>query len=302
MQAKNHHTAQSGTFLRWLLTGIALAFLGFFLIIPLVAVFAKALENGLEAYTAAITEPEALSAIQLTLLVTAVTVPLNLIFGVSAAWVIAKFEFRGKNLLLTLIDLPIAVSPVISGLIFVLLFGDQGVLGDWLESHDWQIIFNVPGIILATLFVTIPFVVREVIPVMQASGSEEEEAALTLGASGWQTFWRITLPNIKWGLFYGVILSSARAMGEFGAVSVVSGHIRGLTNTIPLHVEILYNEYNFVAAFAVASLLAVLAIVTLIVKSLVEWMTNKKLAENQEYEQGELTNEYRSEEYLQSVR
>lgn len=296
MTRNNKDRLHSGSWLQWLMIGVALLFLCFFLFIPLAAVFAEGLKKGWEAYRDAILEPEALDAIKLTLLITIVTVPINLIFGVAAAWLLAKFEFRGKNLLITLIDLPFAVSPVISGLIFVLLFGAQGLLGPWLDAHDIKIVFAVPGIILATLFVTFPFVVREVIPVMQAAGTEEEEAALVLGASGWQTFWRVTLPNIKWGLLYGVILTSARAMGEFGAVSVVSGHIRGLTNTIPLHVEILYNEYNFVGAFAVASLLALLAIVTLVAKSIVEWRTNKQKDQNlDEIEQGALTVEYRSE-------
>lgn len=296
-----HNKSRGQTILRWVLIASALVFLGLFLIVPLVAVFAKALESGFDAYLLAIKEPEALAAIKLTLLVTLITVPVNVLFGIAAAWAFAKFEFRGKNFLITLIDLPFAVSPVISGLIFVLLFGAQGLLGPWLEAYDIKIIFAVPGIILATLFVTFPFVVRELIPIMQATGTEEEEAALVLGASGWQTFFKITLPNIKWGLFYGVILCSARAMGEFGAVSVVSGHIRGLTNTIPLHVEILYNEYNFVAAFAVASLLAVLALLTLIVKSVVEWMTVKQMKELA-FEEGEISVEYRSEECLQNIR
>jgi sulfate transport system permease protein len=256
---------------RWLLIGGAIAFLALFLIVPLAAVFAEALEQGWAVYVSAVREPDALAAVKLTLLTAAIAVPLNTVFGVAAAWAIAKYQFFGKNLLITLIDLPFAVSPVISGLIFVLLFGSQGVFGPWLERHDINIIFAVPGIVIATVFVTFPFVARELIPVMQTLGKEEEEAALTLGASGWQTFFRVTLPNVKWGLLYGVILCNARAMGEFGAVSVVSGHIRGLTNTVPLHVEILYNEYNFVAAFAVASLLAVLALVTLVVKSAVEW-------------------------------
>lgn len=301
MTRNNSSKLHSGTWLRWLMITIALVFLCFFLFIPLAAVFAEGLKQGWGAYRDAIIEPEALDAIKLTLLITIVTVPINLIFGVAAAWLLAKFDFRGKNLLITLIDLPFAVSPVISGLIFILLFGAQGVFGPWLEAHDIKIVFAVPGIILATLFVTFPFVVREVIPVMQAAGSEEEEAALVLGASGWQTFWRITLPNIKWGLLYGVILTSARAMGEFGAVSVVSGHIRGMTNTVPLHVEILYNEYNFVGAFAVASLLAILAIVTLVVKSTVEWLTNKQRYQDSGEEEA-LTVEYRSEKYLQDVR
>jgi sulfate transport system permease protein len=259
---------------RALLIGIALVFLTLFLFIPLVAVFAEALKKGWDAYTSAIVEPDAISAIKLTLLTAAIAVPLNLVFGVAAAWTIAKFEFRGKNILLTLIDLPFSVSPVISGLIYVLLFGAQGWFGPWLREHDIKILFAVPGIVLATVFVTFPFVARELIPLMQSQGSEEEEAALVLGASGWRTFWHVTLPNIKWGLLYGVILCNARAMGEFGAVSVVSGHIRGETNTMPLQVEILYNEYNFAAAFAVASLLALLALVTLALKSFVEGRTH----------------------------
>jgi sulfate/thiosulfate transport system permease protein len=256
---------------RVLLIGLALAFLTLFLFIPLIAVFTEALKKGLEAYLVAIVEPDALSAVRLTLLTAAIAVPLNLVFGVAAAWTIAKFDFRGKNILLTLIDLPFSVSPVISGLIYVLLFGAQGWFGEWLREHDIKILFAVPGIVLATIFVTFPFVARELIPLMQSQGTEEEEAALVLGASGWRTFWHVTLPNVKWGLLYGVILCNARAMGEFGAVSVVSGHIRGETNTMPLQVEILYNEYNFAAAFAVASLLALLALVTLALKSFVEW-------------------------------
>lgn len=256
---------------RWLLSAIALGFLTLFLFVPLVAVFAEALKKGWDVYLTAITDPDALSAIKLTLITAVIAVPLNLVFGVAAAWTIAKFEFRGKNILLTLIDLPFSVSPVISGLIYVLLFGAQGWFGPWLREHDIKILFAVPGIVLATIFVTFPFVARELIPLMQAQGNEEEEAALVLGASGWRTFWHVTLPNVKWGLLYGVILCNARAMGEFGAVSVVSGHIRGETNTIPLQVEILYNEYNFAAAFAVASLLAMLALVTLALKSVVEW-------------------------------
>jgi len=260
---------------RWLLLTIAFSFLALFLVVPLAAVFAEALRRGLGAYFASFTDPDALSAIKLTLLTAAIAVPCNLVFGVAAAWAIAKFEFRGKSVLITLIDLPFAVSPVISGLIYVLLFGAQGWFGPWLIEHDYKVIFAVPGIVLATTFVTFPFVARELIPLMQAQGNDEELAALTLGANGWQTFWHVTLPNIKWGLFYGVILCNARAMGEFGAVSVVSGHIRGETNTIPLHVEILYNEYNFVAAFAVASLLAILAIVTLVLKSFIEWRAHR---------------------------
>ncbi|ABB32133.1 sulfate ABC transporter, inner membrane subunit CysW [Geobacter metallireducens RCH3] len=256
---------------RWLLIVTAFLFLGLFLFVPLAAVFVQALEKGWGAYLSAIREPDALAAVKLTLVTAAVSVPVNLVFGVVAAWAIAKFEFRGKQLLITLIDLPFSVSPVISGLIYVLLFGLQGWLGPWLQAHDLKIIFAVPGIVLATVFVTFPFVARELIPLMEAQGKDEEEAAITLGASGFQAFWRVTIPNIKWGLLYGVILCNARAMGEFGAVSVVSGHIRGATNTIPLHVEILYNEYNYVAAFAVASLLALLALVTLVAKSFVEW-------------------------------
>ena len=250
---------------------VALTFFALFLVLPLATVFAEALRKGWSVYFAALVEPDALSAIRLTLLVTAIAVPLNLVFGVTAAWAIAKFDFRGKQLLTTLIDLPFSVSPVVAGLIYVLVFGAQGWFGSWLFAHDVKIIFAVPGLVLATVFVTFPFVARELIPLMEAQGREEEEAAIVLGASGWQTFWRVTLPNIKWGLLYGVILCNARAMGEFGAVSVVSGHIRGRTNTMPLHVEILYNEYNFAAAFAVASLLALLALLTLVAKSLVEW-------------------------------
>ncbi|MFC4160898.1 sulfate ABC transporter permease subunit CysW [Chitinimonas lacunae] len=255
---------------RWTLLIAALGFLAFFLLLPLVAVFAEAFRKGGELYFEALRDPDARSAIELTLIVSAISLPLNLVFGVAAAWAIAKFEFRGKSLLVTLIDLPFSVSPVVAGLIYVLLFGAQGWFGPWLSAHDFKVIFAVPGMVLATIFVTFPFVARELIPLMEAQGSDEEQAALVLGASGWQTFWRVTLPNIKWGLLYGVILCNARAMGEFGAVSVVSGHIRGQTNTVPLHVEILYNEYNFVAAFACASILALLALVTLALKTLVE--------------------------------
>jgi sulfate transport system permease protein len=260
---------------RWLLLGIAFLFLGFFLFLPLVLVFTKALADGWESYLAAVKDPIALAAVKLTLLTAAIVVPLNLLFGLAAAWAIARFRFRGKGLLITLIDLPFSVSPVISGMMFVLLFGAQGLFGPWLAEHDWTIIFAVPGIVLATLFVTSPMVARELIPLMQSQGSDEEEAALTLGASGWQTFFRVSLPKIRWGLLYGVILCNARAMGEFGAVSVVSGHIRGLTNTLPLHVEILYNEYQFSAAFAAASLLTLLALATLAVKSVIEWRMSR---------------------------
>jgi sulfate transport system permease protein len=264
---------------RWTLTAIALTFLAFTLVLPLALVFHQALAKGLADYWQAISEPDALSAARLTLLVASIAVPINLVFGVAAAWCISKFVFPGRNLLITLIDLPFAVSPVISGMIFVLLFGAHGWFGPWLVAHDIKIIFAVPGIVLATTFVTAPFVARELIPLMQEQGTEEEEAAIVLGANGWQTFFRVTLPNIKWGLLYGLILCNARAMGEFGAVSVVSGHIRGETNTLPLHVEILYNEYAFAASFAVASVLTLLAIVTLALKTLVERQQRKAAAE-----------------------
>ena len=254
-----------------LLTLAALGFIGLFLVLPLVAVFAQALEKGWDAYVAALREPMALSALRLTLLTAAIAVPANVVFGVAASWAIAKFQFPGKDALITLIDLPFGVSPVISGMVFILLFGRQGLLGPWAEAYGLKLVFSVPGLVLATLFITFPFVARELIPLMQSAGTDEEEAARVLGASGFQMFWRVTLPNIKWGLLYGVILCNARAMGEFGAVSVVSGHIRGKTNTLPLHVEILYNEYNFQAAFAVASLLAFLALVTLALKTAIEW-------------------------------
>lgn len=266
---------------RWLLITVAILFLGVFLFLPLAVVFASAFAKGVSVYFAALREPDAMAAIRLTLLAAGIAVPMNLVFGISAAWAVGKFEFVGKSFLVTLIDLPFSVSPVVSGLIYVLLFGLQGLMGPWLVAHDIKIIFAVPGIILATTFVTFPFVARELIPLVQAQGNEEEEAALTLGASGWQTFFRVTLPNIKWGLLYGVILCNARAMGEFGAVSVVSGHIRGRTNTMPLHIEILYNEYQFAPAFAVASLLALLALVTLFVKTAVEWKARQH-AEEQE--------------------
>ncbi|WP_309682890.1 sulfate ABC transporter permease subunit CysW [Polaromonas sp.] len=267
--------ASAGTiesaWVKWTLMAGALAFFFLFLILPLAAVFTEALRKGLGAYFEALKEPDAWSAIRLTLVIAVIAVPLNLVFGVAAAWAIAKYEFKGKALLTTLVDLPFSVSPVVAGLIYVLIFGAQGWFGPWLQAHDIKMVFAVPGMVLATIFVTFPFIARELIPLMQAQGSDEEQAAMVLGASGWQTFWHVTLPNIKWGLVYGVILCNARAMGEFGAVSVVSGHIRGQTNTMPLHVEILYNEYQSVAAFAVASLLALLALVSLGVKSLVEW-------------------------------
>ena len=256
---------------RWTLIAVALGFIFLFLILPLAAVFTEALRKGFGAYLEALKEPDAWTAIRLTLITAAIAVPLNLVFGIAAAWAIAKFEFRGKAFLTTLVDLPFSVSPVVAGLVYVLLFGAHGWIGPWLQAHDIKIIFAVPGIVLATVFVTFPFIARELIPLMQAQGTEEEQAAMVLGANGWQIFWHVTLPNIKWGLVYGVILCNARAMGEFGAVSVVSGHIRGQTNTMPLHVEILYNEYQSVAAFAVASLLALLAVLTLLIKSVVEW-------------------------------
>jgi sulfate/thiosulfate transport system permease protein len=264
------HATGEARAVRIALITIALAFLTLFLFMPLAFVFAQALSKGLQVYAAAILDEDALAAIRLTLVSAVIAVPLNLVFGVAAAWAIAKFSFPGKNVLTTLIDLPFSVSPVIAGLIFVLIFGLQGWLGPWLRDHDLKVIFAVPGIVLATIFVTVPFVARELIPLMQAQGVEQEEAAAVLGASGWQTFWRVTLPNIKWGLLYGVILCNARAMGEFGAVAVVSGHVRGQTNTMPLHIEILYNEYQFAAAFAVASLLALLALVTLAAKFVLE--------------------------------
>ena len=273
--------AKAGTteapWVKWTLIGIALVFLLLFLVLPLAAVFTEALRKGFEAYWAGLREPDAWSAIKLTLLTAAIAVPLNLVFGVAAAWAIAKFDFKGKAFLITLIDLPFSISPVVAGLMYMLVFGAQGWFGPWLSEHDIKIVFAVPGIVLATVFVTFPFIARELIPLMQAQGNDEEQAAVVLGATGWQTFWYVTLPNIKWGLLYGVILCNARAMGEFGAVSVVSGHIRGQTNTIPLHVEILYNEYQSVAAFAAASLLALLALVTLAIKTFAEWKAEKQL-------------------------
>jgi sulfate transport system permease protein len=273
--------AEAGTaeaaWVRYTLIGISLVFLFLFLVLPLAAVFAEAFRKGFDAYWEALKEPDAWSAIRLTLITALIAVPLNLVFGISAAWCIAKYEFRGKSVLTTLVDLPFSVSPVVAGLVYVLMFGAQGWFGPWLQEHDIKVIFAVPGIVLATVFVTFPFIARELIPLMQAQGNEEEQAAIVLGATGWQTFWYVTLPNIKWGLIYGVILCNARAMGEFGAVSVVSGHIRGQTNTMPLHVEILYNEYQSVAAFAVASLLALLALVTLVIKSVVEWRHEREI-------------------------
>ncbi|MFP5106671.1 sulfate ABC transporter permease subunit CysW [Neobacillus sp. C211] len=260
---------------RWLLITLALAFLGLFLVLPLVAIFIKAFDKGIAVFLEAVSNPDALSAIKLTLVITLITVPLNAIFGVAAAWAVTKFNFKGKSLLITIIDLPFAISPVIAGLVFVLLFSAHGLFGQWLIDHNIKIIFAVPGIALATLLVTLPFVARELIPLMQTQGTADEEASLTLGASGWKTFLLVTLPNIKWGLLYGIILCSARAIGEFGAVSVVSGHIRGMTNTMPLHIEILYNEYQFSAAFAVASLMSLFAIITLVVKNVIEWKAKK---------------------------
>ncbi|MFZ5526993.1 MAG: sulfate ABC transporter permease subunit CysW [Pseudomonadota bacterium] len=280
MSPPNHSQAtREPAWVRWTLITTALVFLSLFLFVPLVSVFFEALKRGWDVYLAAVTEPDAISAIKLTLIAAVISVPLNLVFGVAAAWAIAKFDFRGKSVLLTLIDLPFSVSPVIAGLIYVLVFGLQGWFGEWLRDHDLKIIFAVPGIVLATIFITFPFIARELIPLMQAQGQEQEEAAVVLGASGWQSFWKVTLPNVKWALLYGVILCNARAMGEFGAVSVVSGHIRGQTNTLPLHIEILYNEYQFAASFAVASLLASLALVTLVLKFIVERRVQQEIAQ-----------------------
>ncbi len=273
---KSTRATQEPVWVRYTLLGLGLGFLFFFLGLPLVAVFVEALAQGWPAYVEALKEPETASAIWLTVVIALAVLPFNIVFGVAAAWAIAKFDFRGKSLLITLIDLPFAVSPVVAGLIFILLFGSQGWFGGWLSANEIKIIFAAPGMILATLFITFPFIARELIPLMQSQGKDEEEAAVSLGATGWQMFRRVTLPNIKWGLLYGVILSNARAMGEFGAVSVVSGHIRGETNTLPLHVEILYNEYNAVGAFAAASILALLALVTLVAKTVVEWRMRKE--------------------------
>jgi sulfate/thiosulfate transport system permease protein len=283
MAAKSHgarrRAIREPALVKWGLLTVALVYLVLFLVLPLASVYAQALADGLGHYFASILDPDVLDAVRLTLLVAVIAVPLNLVFGIAAAWTVAKFEFRGKSVLITLIDLPFSVSPVVSGLIYVLLFGAQGWLGPWLQAHDIKIIFNVSGIVLATIFVTFPFVARELIPLMQQQGMEEEEAANVLGAGGWQTFWRVTLPNVKWGLLYGVLLCNARAMGEFGAVSVVSGHIRGETLTMPLQVELLYNDYDFVGAFAVASLLSLLALVTLALKSLLEWRFSSEAEE-----------------------
>ena len=277
-----HRGIEEPRWVQWLLIGVAGGFVGVFLVLPLINVFVQALGRGVRAYWKAVIEPDTLAAVKLTLQVAAITVPLNTVFGLVAAWAIAKFEFRGKALLNTLIDLPFAVSPVVGGLMFVILFGTHGYLGPWLQQHHIQIIFALPGIVLATVFVTFPFVAREVVAVMQASGTEQEQAALTLGASGWQTFWRVTLPNVKWGLLYGVVLCNARAMGEFGAVSVVSGHIAGRTDTLPLRVDKLYHDYNTTGAFAVASLLAVLALVTLLLKTLLEWHQERQFQRAQQ--------------------
>jgi sulfate/thiosulfate transport system permease protein len=281
---KSQRGAEETPLVKWLLVGTAGLFLLVFLLIPLVNVFAQALAKGVGAYLKALEHPDTLSSIRLTLLTAAICVPLNVVFGVCAAWAVAKFEFRGKALLITLIDLPFSVSPVVAGLIYVVVFGLQGYLGPWLAERDLQVIFAVPGIVLATLFVTFPFVARELIPVMQATGTDQEQAAMTLGASGWQTFWRVTLPSVKWGLFYGVILCNARAMGEFGAVSVVSGHITGLTDTMPLRVEKLYISYDSTGAFAVASLLALLALVTLVAKTWLEWRQERQFEAAQHVE------------------
>ncbi|MFC7687886.1 sulfate ABC transporter permease subunit CysW [Ureibacillus sp. GCM10028918] len=269
--ATKSYALQESALVKWSLITISLVFLALFLILPLVSIFVTALEKGWATYVASITDPDALAAIKLTLTVVLIVVPLNAIFGIVAAWAITKFSFKGKNVLITLIDLPFAVSPVIAGLVFILLFGAQGLFGEWLFQNDIKIVFALPGIVIATMFVTFPFVARELIPLMQMQGITEEEASISLGASGWKTFFLVTLPNIKWGLLYGLILCNARTIGEFGAVSVVSGHIRGMTNTMPLHIEILYNEYQFTAAFAVASLMSILAIITIIIKNIIEW-------------------------------
>ena len=279
---ESNPATREASWVKWTVISISLAFFTLFLLLPLITVFYEGLRKGWDAYLTALVEPDALSAVKLTLLAAVIAVPLNLVFGIAAAWAIAKFQFRGKSFLITLIDLPFSVSPVVAGLIYVLVFGRTGWLGPWFIDHDMKIVFAVPGIILATIFVTFPLVARELIPLMEAQGRDEEEAATVLGASGWRTFWHVTLPNIKWGLIYGVILCNARAMGEFGAVSVVSGHIRGETNTMPLHIEIIYSEYKFAAAFAVASLLAILALVTLVVKTFVEYRAAQAVKEKAE--------------------
>ncbi|NTV71413.1 MAG: sulfate ABC transporter permease subunit CysW [Azonexaceae bacterium] len=279
---ESNPATRESNWVKWTVIGISLSFFALFLLLPLVVVFYEALRKGWDAYLVALVEPDALSAIRLTLTAAIIAVPLNLAFGVAAAWAIAKFNFPGKSFLITLIDLPFSVSPVVAGLIFVLVFGRTGWLGSWFIDNDMKVIFAVPGIVLATIFVTFPFVARELIPLMEAQGRDEEEASTVLGASGWQTFWHVTIPNVKWGLLYGVILCNARAMGEFGAVSVVSGHIRGETNTMPLHVEIVYSEYKFAAAFAVASLLAILALLTLVIKSFIEWRAAQAAKEDSE--------------------
>ncbi|MCG2577933.1 sulfate ABC transporter permease subunit CysW [Dechloromonas sp. XY25] len=268
---ESNPATRESAWVKWTIIGISLSFFVLFLLLPLLTVFYEALRKGWDAYLVALVEPDAQSSIKLTLLAAAIAVPLNLVFGIAAAWAIAKFQFPGKSFLITLIDLPFSVSPVVAGLVYILVFGRNGWIGPWFLEHDMKIVFAVPGIVLATIFVTFPFVARELIPLMEAQGRDEEEAATVLGASGWRTFWYVTLPNVKWGLIYGVILCNARAMGEFGAVSVVSGHIRGETNTMPLHIEIIYSEYKFAAAFAVASLLAILALLTLVIKTFVEW-------------------------------
>lgn len=269
-------TLKEPRLVRFGLTAVSILFLFIFLVMPLAVIFISAFRKGFDVYIASITEADAWSAIKLTLLVAVIAVPLNTIFGIAAAWCITKFSFKGRNLLITIIDLPFAVSPVIAGLVFILVFGAQGLFGEWFLNHDMPIVFALPGILLASLFVTVPFVARELIPLMQSQGTQEEEASVSLGANAFQTFWHVTLPNIKWGLLYGVILCNARVMGEFGAVSVVSGHVRGLTNTLPLHIEVLYNEYQFTAAFAVASLMSLLAILTIIIKNIVEWKTSHR--------------------------
>jgi sulfate/thiosulfate transport system permease protein len=279
---ESNPATRESPWVKWTIIGISLTFFTLFLLMPLIVVFYEALRKGWDAYVAALSDPDALSAVRLTLTAALISVPLNLVFGLAAAWCIAKFDFPGKSFLITLIDLPFSVSPVVAGLVYVLMFGRTSWLGPWFIDHDMKIVFAVPGIVLATIFVTFPFIARELIPLMEAQGKDEEEASTVLGASGWQTFWHVTIPNVKWGLLYGVILCNARAMGEFGAVSVVSGHIRGETNTMPLHIEIVYSEYKFAAAFAVASLLAILALLTLVIKSFIEWRAAQAAKEDSE--------------------